>query len=105
MGNYDLAEFITSQSNKIYRVTHANDWVPHTPFTFLKYSHPSPEYWVDQESGVAVETSVVKLVVGIDSKEGNTGTDFDNSNDDAHNWYFGDIGSTKVCAVAADAED
>ncbi|KAJ5129151.1 uncharacterized protein N7515_005190 [Penicillium bovifimosum] len=104
-GNKKLAEFITSQQppDSVYRVTHAADLVPKIPPTgiIFDWSQPSPEYWIDQETGQQVTTAVVKRIEGINSKEGNEGTAPSSpiwpSPD--HGWYFGNL---SVCADPAD---
>lgn len=87
VGNYALAEFITSETmGGNYRVTHTDDIVPKLPPDFLGYAQFSPEYWITSGNNVAVTASDVNLVVGIDSTAGNDGTWGDSIS--AHNWYF-----------------
>ncbi|KAJ5549691.1 hypothetical protein N7535_002372 [Penicillium sp. DV-2018c] len=104
-GNKKLAEFITNQQppNSVYRATHAADLIPKIPPTgvIFDWSQPSPEFWIDQESGQQVTTAVVKRIEGINSREGNEGTALTLPiwpNPD-HAWYFGNI---SVCVDPAD---
>ncbi|KAJ6190055.1 hypothetical protein N7519_000076 [Penicillium mononematosum] len=104
-GNMKLAEFITYQqvSNSIYRATHTTDPIPKVPINlpFLDWSQPSPEYWITQETGVQVTTDGVKYVEGINSKEGNAGSDGDlRWPNPEHGWYFGNM---SACATPIDA--
>ncbi|KAI9927592.1 hypothetical protein MW887_003211 [Aspergillus wentii] len=103
-GDYSLAEYITEQSNRTYRVTHDDDWVPKAPpyipllgLLHLDFSQPSPEYWIDKPTGKPVNTSDVKVIEGINSHEGVESTgDFLNFDMAAHDWYFGNL---TVCST------
>ena len=104
IGNHNLADFITNQQqpNSVYRATHASDLIPKVPTSFLRdWSQPSPEYWINQETGKQVTPSVVKHIEGINNKTGNAGTavSLKWSNPD-HGWYFGNM---SVCVPPSDA--
>ncbi|KAE8378663.1 Alpha/Beta hydrolase protein [Aspergillus bertholletiae] len=87
LGNTALAEYITSQNKGgNYRVTHTNDIVPKLPPKLLGYHHFSPEYFISSGDEVAVTSTDVTEVTGIDSTAGNDGTS--GSSVDAHQWYF-----------------
>jgi hypothetical protein len=100
-----LAEFITNQQapNSIYRATHTTDPIPKVPINlpFLDWSQPSPEYWITQATGVQVTPDGVQYVEGINSKEGNAGSDRDlRWPNPEHGWYFGNM---SACATPIDA--
>ncbi|KAJ5466799.1 hypothetical protein N7475_004551 [Penicillium sp. IBT 31633x] len=104
-GNKKLAEFITNQQapDSVYRATHASDPIPKVPLNlpFLDWSQPSPDYWINQDTGEEVTTDVVERVEGINSKAGNAGTARDlRWPNPHHGWYFGNM---SVCATPIDA--
>ncbi|PWY92235.1 triacylglycerol lipase precursor [Aspergillus heteromorphus CBS 117.55] len=87
VGNYELAEYITSQgSGANFRVTHLNDIVPRLPPMLLGYSHPSPEYWITSGTLDAVTADDIEIIEGIDSTAGNAGEATESIL--AHLWYF-----------------
>jgi len=40
VANANLAQFMKSKLNSIFRVTHYQDLVPHVPFEWMKFAHP-----------------------------------------------------------------
>ncbi|PYI07819.1 lipase [Aspergillus sclerotiicarbonarius CBS 121057] len=87
VGNYELAEYITSQgSGANYRVTHTNDIVPRLPPMLFGYSQPSPEYWITSGDGDTVASSDIEIIEGINSTKGNAGEAIESVL--AHLWYF-----------------
>jgi hypothetical protein len=100
-----LAEYITEQRKpvSVYRSTHLNDSVPALPLHigWWEYSHPSPEYWINQPTGEVVTPDVVEVIVGIDNPNGNLGQRHPIGIDASHGWYFGNI---SVCATPADGK-
>ena len=40
VGNANLAQFMKTKLNGIFRVVHYQDLVPHVPFEWLNYVHP-----------------------------------------------------------------
>jgi hypothetical protein len=105
VGNYKLAEFITNQrASSVFRATNYTDNVPKAPVNVsaLDYSHPSPEYWIDVPLEEKVTAEDVKVIRGINSKEGNAGhgsTSSTQTLDPNHEWYFGPV---QVCVLPAD---
>lgn len=85
MGNLALAQYITQISNND-RVTHTDDTVPKLPSTTSGFNHSSPEYWITSGDNVAVTTSDIQVIQGVDSTAGNAGTT--TSSTSAHRWYF-----------------
>ncbi|PWY72723.1 triacylglycerol lipase A [Aspergillus eucalypticola CBS 122712] len=74
IGNYALAEHITSQgSGANFRVTHLNDIVPRLPPMDFGFSQPSPEYWITSGTGASVTASDIEVIEGINSTAGNAG--------------------------------
>jgi hypothetical protein len=69
-----LAEYITSQSDSTYRLTHTDDPVPKLPPKLTGFSQSSPEYWITSATDAAVTKSDIEVIEGIDSKAGNDGT-------------------------------
>lgn len=90
VGNEALAQYITSQSDANYRLTHTDDPVPKLPPKSFGFSQPSPEYWITSASGDPVTTSDIQVIQGIDSDAGNDGT-ATGLDIDAHKWYFNAI--------------
>jgi len=90
VGNLALADFITAQSGGTnYRFTHTDDPVPKLPPELFGYAQPSPEYWITTGNNVAVTTSSITVIQGVNSDDGNAGTGgLDTS---AHEWYFNAI--------------
>lgn len=43
VGDSNLAQFMKSKLNGIFRVVHNKDLVPHVPFEFMKYVHAANE--------------------------------------------------------------
>lgn len=56
----------------------------------MGFSQPSPEYWITDATGEEVTASRITVVEGIDSTEGNDGTDA-GLDITAHLWYFNKI--------------
>jgi hypothetical protein len=88
VGNYFLATFITKQSTKNFRVTHADDIVPKLP-GYPVFAHVSPEYWITSPSNVAVTANDIQVSTGVYDLAGNQGQ-IESSIDD-HLWYFNAI--------------
>ncbi|PYH90100.1 lipase [Aspergillus ellipticus CBS 707.79] len=87
VGNYELAEYITSQgSGENFRVTHLNDIVPRLPPMLFGYSQPSPEYWITSGTGDSVTAADIEIIEGINSTAGNAGEATESIL--AHLWYF-----------------
>ncbi|PYH48501.1 lipase family protein [Aspergillus saccharolyticus JOP 1030-1] len=92
VGNTALATYITNQgSGSNFRVTHLNDVVPRLPPRSVGYSQPSPEYWITSQTGVAVTSSDIEIIQGVDSTAGNAGQAITSVL--AHLWYFISIGT------------
>ncbi|KAI1837803.1 hypothetical protein DTO006G1_4538 [Penicillium roqueforti] len=93
-GNLKMAEFITQQHEpvSVYRATHHKDLIPAIPFISpgFDYTHPSPEYWIDQPSFETVTPDVVKVIKGINNQTGNAGQRGRRITEE-HEWYFGEM--------------
>ena len=88
VGNYLLATFITNQSSKNYRVTHAQDLFPKLP-GYPVFAHVSPEYWITSPRNAAVGVNDIQVSSGVVDLQGNQGQL--GSNIDDHGWYFNSI--------------
>jgi hypothetical protein len=45
----NLAQFMKTKLDNIYRVVHYKDLVPHLPFEWLEYMHPPYEIWFTED--------------------------------------------------------
>ncbi|CAG8019305.1 unnamed protein product [Penicillium olsonii] len=99
VGNRKLAAFISGQKEpSVYRATHGKDIIPALPPVWFDYSQLSPEFWINQESGLKVTPDVVQYIEGYDNKTGNAGQRHTNLGE-SHSWYFGNL---SICAAPAD---
>ncbi|KAJ5934332.1 hypothetical protein N7466_003879 [Penicillium verhagenii] len=99
IGNYALANYITTQTPSTYRATHAADPFPRIPRN-SSWFNPSPEFWIDLPSGQLPNTTDVHFVQGINSTAGNAGTPFNITNLPDHDWYF--LNMTNYCDQPSD---
>ena len=89
IGNVGMADFLTKQSNKSYRITVVNDPIPQTPGPISGYMHMSPEYWISDNPSDPVPEDI-HVVTGYYNRGGNTGQDRHESFEE-HRRYFGSI--------------
>ncbi|CAI6335598.1 unnamed protein product [Periconia digitata] len=85
IAGHELSEFITKQGDN-YRVTHYNDIVPDVPKIGMGYEHVSPEYHIEEATGVPVLPKHINIFEGTRSLEGNARHMWMTVN--AHMWYF-----------------
>ncbi|KAA6409823.1 MAG: hypothetical protein FRX48_06435 [Lasallia pustulata] len=88
VGDETTAEFLTRQSNKSYRVTAVNDFIPRLPGKILHYKHMSPEYWIDKNPDNPSTADIV-VVTGTYNTDGNSGRH--GISHKAHGHYLGPI--------------
>lgn len=90
VGNEELAEFLTAQSDFSYRVTHQADPVVRVPPRWTGYYHTSPEYWI-RDHGLDPSTSDFTVLTGLYNKDGSSGQHAVKLT--PHGEYFGEISS------------
>lgn len=89
-----LSEYISAQPGGNFRVTNWNDPVPRLPPFFLDYTHITPEYYINRQTGLAAAFGDIKIFEGANNLLGNgawIATDVA-----AHLWYFNSISK---CAI------
>ncbi len=95
IGDVNLAQFLTSKLDGIFRVIHNQDLVPHVPFEFIKYAHPANEVFFSAD----FKTFTVCDDSGEDSNCSNSFFPFYNPKD--HDFYFFDMpGEGTNCKVS-----
>ncbi|KAI4134208.1 MAG: hypothetical protein LQ347_001719 [Umbilicaria vellea] len=88
VGDETTAEFLTSQSDKSYRITAGNDPVARIPGVIVGYKHMSPEYWISNNPN-SPGTQDFVVLAGTYNKGGNSGKH--GIQVATHRHYFGPI--------------
>ena len=88
VGNKELADFLTTQSDLSYRVTYRADPVVRLPPHWTGYYHMSPEYWM-REHGLDPSTDDFMALTGLHNKHGSSGQHAVNFHQ--HSEYLGEI--------------
>ena len=89
VGTGATADFLTRQSNKSYRVTSGQDYVPRLPAATFGYMHMSPEYWIEK-NGVNPKPGDIDVLTGAFNNEGNSGSGVLQVSETSHRQYFMD---------------
>ena len=90
VGNGAVADLLTKQSTKNYRVTNGDDTIPRLPPSTFGYVHISPEYWISR-NGNNPKPEDIDVLTGQFNDDGNAGSDIWDMNLSDHDQYFMDL--------------
>ena len=87
VGNGAMAEFLTKQSDKSWRITNGKDYVPRLPPASIGYMHMSPEYWIER-NGNNPRAEDISVLTGLYNNKGNSGSEVWDYSEASHDGYF-----------------